>query len=378
MPKILLGYSYFKHPVDVKTRVEAWLSRLRSSGFDVTGIPLTVNPPAPPLVWSELDARWKRGDRDLLQLYENLARKLEGFDVFLNCNGINLHPEFVRRLPTFNVYACFDDPESSENLSRPVAASYDLSMVGNIACLELYRGWGVQEVRWWPIGFHPNDFDAKLSEEKISTENRENDIALLCERLSARRDTRLDRLAAEFPQGAFFGKGWPKGFLPEEERIPLYQRTKIGPNFHNSTGPVNSRTFILPANGVMQVCDNRSNLAKIFELGKEVVGFDSIDEAMDLCRYYLSHDEERNEIAAAGWARVHRDYNEVAIFQRFVDSVDELIVKRVALDASPDRVIASIQTQRRKTALRRLYDQVRCFRLGAGTLASARIRQPPR
>ena len=363
MPKILLGYSHFKHPVDVKSRVEAWISRLRSSGFDVTGIPLTVDAPAPPLIWRELDARWKRGDRDLLQLYENLARNLEGFDVFLNCNGINLHPELVRQLPTFNVYACFDDPESSENLSRPVAASYDLSMVGNIACLEMYREWGVKEVRWWPIGFHPNDCDAALTKEKILNADRDTDIALLCERESSRRDRRLDQLASAFPQGAFFGKGWPKGFLPEEDRIPLYQRTKIGPNFHNSIGPVNSRTFILPANGVMQACDNRSDLAKIFELGKEVVGFDTVDEAIELCRYYLSHDRERREIAAAGWARVHREYNELAVFQRLVDSVNQMIVNRVASGKSPDSAMTSIQIQRKKTAPRRLLDKLKRFRL---------------
>jgi len=359
MPKILLGYSYFAHPVDVKTRVEAWLARLRGCGFDVTGIPLTVDAPAPPLSWSELDARWKRGDRALLRLYEDLARQLEDFDVFLNCNGINLHPQFVRELPSFNVYACFDDPESSENLSRPVAAAYDLSMVGNIACLERYREWGANEVRWWPIGFHPNDCDAALTREGILNGERDTDLALLCERVTSRRDGRLDRLASAFPRGAFFGKGWPNGFLPEADRVALYQRTKIGPNFHNSIGPVNARTFILPANGVLQLCDNRRDLARIFEVGQEVVGFDSVDEAIELGRYYLSHDRERREIAAAGWARAHRDYNERAVFQRLVDAVEDVIARREASGKATDRAMASLRNQRRKTAPRRLYDKLR-------------------
>ncbi len=322
--KILLGYSHYPHPIDVRARVETWLERLRRGGFDVDGFVLTLNPPAPALSWAKLDALWKRGDKGLLSLYEDLARRAEGYDVFVNCVGINLHPDFVGRLGTFSVYACFDDPESSEHLSRPVAAAYDLAMVGNIACLDMYRGWGVKNVAWWPIGFHPDDCDPSLSREQILSGRRDVDVALLCERMSDRRKERLDRFTAAFPQGAYHGRGWPGGFLPEERRVPLYLRTKIGPNFHNSIGPVNSRTFVLPANGVMQLCDNPATLGRIFEPEREVVGFDSIDEAIDRCRYYLAHDAERRAIAAAGWERAHRDYNEIAVFRRMTEEVSRL------------------------------------------------------
>jgi hypothetical protein len=325
--KILLGYNYFAHAVDIKQRTEQWLSRLRSHGFEVDGIPLSINPPSPAMQWREIDRRWRNGDRELFALYEKLARATEGYDVLVNVNGVNLHPDFVRQLSLYKVYACFDDPESSHWLSQPVAAAYDLSMVGNIDCLDIYRRWGVKEVRWWPIGFHPNDYDPSLDREKILRGERDVDVALLCERLSDRRASRLEAFAAAFPKGSYFGRGWPQGFLPEAQRVQLLQRTKIGPNFHNSTGPVNSRTFVLPANGVMQLCDNKSNLGKIYVLGKEVIGFDTVEEAIDQCRYYLEHDEERRSIAVAGWERACRDYNEVAVFGLLTRYVDELIDK---------------------------------------------------
>ncbi len=63
------------------------------------------------------------------------------------------------------------------------------------------------------------------------------------------------------------------------------QRTRVGINIHNSTGPINFRTFYLPANGVLQICDNKSHLGRIFELGREVVGYQEIAEAIELCRY---------------------------------------------------------------------------------------------
>jgi hypothetical protein len=64
----------------------------------------------------------------------------------------------------------------------------------------------------------------------------------------------------------------------------------------------------------MQICDNKSHLGAVYELGKEIVGFDTVEECIDLCRYYLAHDRERREIAANGWRRALRDYNEVAAF----------------------------------------------------------------
>jgi spore maturation protein CgeB len=348
--RILLGFSYYEYPVDVRSWVEAWLARLRAHGIIVDGFCLTLNPPGPRLTWSQLETRWRIGDKDLLAIYERLAYRLEQYDVFVNWNGINLHPDFVQQLPTFNVYGCFDDPEQSDYLSRPVAWAYDLCMVGNVAEVETYRRWGVREAYFWPMGFMAVDYDPSLTRERILNGGRDVDITLLCERTSPWRRKRLDQFVAAFPQGAYYGRGWPNGFLPEEQRAPLLQRTKIGINMHNSTGPINFRTYYLPANGVMQICDNKSHLGRIFELDKEVVGFDTIDEAIELCRYYLAHDDERRRIAAAGWERALRDYNEVTVFRLMMDRVERL---QSSAPKRPGDVIAYVHTQRRQAIVRR-------------------------
>lgn len=349
--RILLGYYYYDYEVDVKTSVDNWLGRLRTKGFEVESFCLTLRPPGPRLNWRELDGRWRRGDLELLRMYERLAKRLEHFDVLVNWNGINLHPEFVRQLPTFNVFGCFDDPESSADLSEPIATAYDLCMVGNIAELDTYRGWGVKEVRFWPLGFRIEDFNPNLTRAEIFAGKRSVDVAMLCERTSPLRRARLDRFTAAFPQGEYYGAGWPKGFLPEKERVPLLQRTKVGINIHNSTGPINYRTYYLPANGVMQICDNKSHLGQIFELNKEVVGFDTIEEAIELSRYYLAHDEERRQIAAAGWERALRDYNEIAVF----DLVEKYVRQTKGDDPkSKSDAVTYLQTQRAKTAIQRL------------------------
>jgi Glycosyl transferases group 1 len=73
----------------------------------------------------------------------------------------------------------------------------------------------------------------------------------------------------------------------------------------------------------MLICDNKKYLGEIYELGKEAVGFDSIEECIDLCHYYLAHDDERRAIAGAGWKRAVEDYKEVAVFQRTVKLIEK-------------------------------------------------------
>ena len=356
--KILLGYNYYTHSIDVQQRVEAWLDRLRVSGFDVEGFVLTLTPPGPAMKWEELDRRWRNGDKLLISMYERLISRIAkgGFDVFVNANGSAIHPEFVPYIPAITVYSCFDDPESSYRLSRPVASAFDMSMVGNIACLDMYHSWGAEFAYWWPIGHHPSDYDHTLVEEDIRTKHRRHDLTILCERVSPWRKVRLDKIARAFPQGKFYGKGWPNGFLPESKRVSLLQNTKIGVNIHNSIGPVNSRTFVLPANGVMQLCDNKSHLAEIYDLGTEVIGYESMEEAIELCNYYLQHEKEREEIAINGWKRAIHEYNEIAVFQRLIDAVIDFGLRRRELRSLPSKQgsIDRLYSHRRKTTAVRM------------------------
>ncbi|HEV8631944.1 MAG TPA: glycosyltransferase [Thermoanaerobaculia bacterium] len=362
--RILVGYHHYRHPTDVRASYERWLARLREAGIHAYGVSLAPEPAGRRLDWPIIEEHWRRGDRALLRMYEEVARQAEDFDVFLNYNGTSLHPDFVAQLPTFNVYACWDDPESSALLSRPVAFAYDLCMVGNVAEVARYREWGARAARFWPMGFHADDYDPSLTRDQILGGERDVDIALLAERKSKFRRQRLDAFVAAFPAAHCFGLGWPRGFLAEAERVPLFQRTKVGPNFHNSTGPINLRTYSLPANGVLQVCDNRAHLGEIFRVGEEVVGFDRVDEAIDLCRYYLAHDDERRRIALAGWQRALRDYNEVAVFGRLIDAVREIGAQTKAPTQGASLLLAN---QRRRTFWQRLrYRATSPFRLVAG------------
>lgn len=303
----------------------AHIAKLREAGFDVEGFCITPDPPAPRFSFLQLDRIWQRGDPRLLQLYADLKRCAQDRDILLLFNGANLHPEFLGELPTFNVYMCFDDPESSDFVSRPVAKYFDACFVANIASLEQYRAWGCRNVFFRPFGFHASHVNHDLSPAQISSSERDIDTCIFCERKSSWRSERLAYLEDQIPNLYGRGRGWPLGYVGDDEVLGVYRRAKIGLNLHNSTGPINFRTYALPANGVMQICDNKYFLGQIFELGKEVVGYCEIEEVPELVRFYLANDDERIRVAAAGYERAHRDYNEVEVFRRQMSQIGELL-----------------------------------------------------
>jgi predicted O-methyltransferase YrrM len=296
-------------------------ARLGHLGFNVEALPI----PCEGGWWHfpKLDHKWRHQSADLMSRYGVLEERLRGKDVLIAAGGSMLHPEFIRQLSTFNVFVCADDPESSSVLSAPVAAAFDFCCVANIACVQDYAKWGVQNAAWLPLPVSEDIVDRTITEERLRIATRNVDLVMCCERIYGLSDRaqRLERLQRDFPQAILRGKGWPGGYIPDAEIRSLYRKAKIGWNLHNSIGPVNSRTMMLPAFGVLQICDCRDNLAKVFKLGKEVIGFETMDECVDATRYYLAHEDECRQIAIAGWQRVLTDYTEEKWWYRLLNHI---------------------------------------------------------
>jgi spore maturation protein CgeB len=67
---------------------------------------------------------------------------------------------------------------------------------------------------------------------------------------------------------------------------------------------------------------------QIFEPDKEAVFYDSVEDAIEKIKYYLEHNEERERIARAGFARVHRDYDGESNLKNFLDWASGLRKKK--------------------------------------------------
>lgn len=315
------------YPAYGRARVEeedAFAARMRARGVDVR----TFGIPCEGGWWPfpELDRRWKAKDRGLLAAYERLQHELADRDVLFAAGGAMLHPELLDRVRATKILVCADDPENTDNLSRPVAAHFDHCFVVNAAHVGDYASFGAKSASWLPPVLRPERVDSRLTERRILYGHRDLDLVLCCDRAFGigDRSKRIERLVAEFPQVHARGRGFPLGPATQPEVVELYGRAKIGWNLHHSTGPCNTRLLELPANGVLQICDNRRFLGPIFELDREIVGFDTIEECIDRTRYYLAHDDERRRIAAAGFVRAQREYTEARMWDRVTAIAESL------------------------------------------------------
>jgi spore maturation protein CgeB len=102
-----------------------------------------------------------------------------------------------------------------------------------------------------------------------------------------------------------------KGVVHGVDTIKVIKSSKIAVNIHRKfeKSGGNYRLFEIPACGVMQIVDERADIGKYFEIGKEIVTFKDENDLTTKVAYYLEHPDEREEIARAGYDRVRKDHS---------------------------------------------------------------------
>lgn len=68
------------------------------------------------------------------------------------------------------------------------------------------------------------------------------------------------------------------------------------------------RCFDIIGCGGFLMTNYQSELADMFEIGVEIEAYSSIEELIDKCDYYLTHEDERAEIARRGYEKVKNNY----------------------------------------------------------------------
>lgn len=262
-------------------------------------------------------------------------------------SGYPWHEDFLDRLKGISYVACYfgDDPEGAKKTSEFYVKNFHYAFCGGVffdggnTIEEKYLEWGARKAKFIPLGANP----VKYREPVKDLDKRSIDFVYVggCYFPKILRMFRLKRHFGN--RMRMYGRGWNNSNskmktlilrllkfifqipyieeLPKNELVELYQNTKIGFNMHMSYGPSNLRLYELPMNGVMQICDCRDGLSRLYEIGKEVVSYETIGEAVKKIEYYLENENERREIAYAGYKRASNNYKLEYIFKSIFDSI---------------------------------------------------------
>lgn len=90
---------------------------------------------------------------------------------------------------------------------------------------------------------------------------------------------------------------------------------------------IKGRNFEIPGCGGFLLTGRAENLEDYYQVGKEVVCYDTVEDLIDKIRYYLCHEGERETIAQSGYQRTLREHTYP---QRFTE-----IFQRMAVADSP-------------------------------------------
>ncbi len=69
------------------------------------------------------------------------------------------------------------------------------------------------------------------------------------------------------------------------------------------------RIYDVLGSGGFLITNYQSEIPNLFEIGKDLVVYESIEDLIDKCDYYLAHDKERKEIAQNGYRKVKEYHN---------------------------------------------------------------------
>ena len=141
---------------------------------------------------------------------------------------------------------------------------------------------------------------------------------------------RKSEIAAIGGQGvsvSAFGKGFT-GYVDFKRVIEIFNASKINLNFSSSSfghniKHIHGRIFEVCMCGGFLLTEYVEGLEEYFEIGKEVVCFSSLPEAIEKIKYYLSHEAERLTIAEAGHIRSLKDHTWALRLDNLFKQIDQ-------------------------------------------------------
>lgn len=175
-----------------------------------------------------------------------------------------------------------------------VAKKADFVFCAQKKAVEDMKRDGIPNPIWLPHAVEPQAYP------KFDLLSKKYDICFVGHVSSKNREDALDRLFREFPN-FYYGQAL------FEDAARKYAESKIVFNIAMKED-VNMRCFEALATGSFLLTDWVPSIDELFEDGKHLVLYRSMDECIDKVKYFLAHDEVREKIAQAGYEHVIKNH----------------------------------------------------------------------
>jgi spore maturation protein CgeB len=197
---------------------------------------------------------------------------------------------------------------------------YDFIYVFDSFYIEEIRRKGANKVEYLPLATNPNRYNEVLVTNQDQCDYG-YDVCFIGIPFPSRVD--LFEGLRDYNLGVF-GDGWTKYFMRKGQKVPSYYRgrasgevvnkiylsSKIVLNIHHpqSREGLNTRTFDIPACGAFEIVDYKKDVEKHFEIDKEIVAFNNVDDLKGKIDFYLKNDDLRKTIAERGKRRILNEH----------------------------------------------------------------------
>lgn len=254
--------------------------------------------------------------------------------------GVWIYPDTIQYLKeATGARAIHYTPDSQivSQRSRHFMASiplYDVLVTTKEWEVDAYKAAGAKRVMLTYQGYDSRFVPRRVGESELTTYG--SDVCFIghTQRHYAER---LEALSSIGIRLRIWGDAWPgyaekhswakglagRGLWGENYPVAL-ACAKIGLGLIGKHIPETSttRTFEIPAMGTFLLAERTALHQQLFDEGKEAEFFSSDEEMIEKTRFYLQHDEAREQIAAAGRARCERSgYSSTELLRKVVETL---------------------------------------------------------
>ncbi|UPT77174.1 glycosyltransferase [Sulfurovum sp. XGS-02] len=177
------------------------------------------------------------------------------------------------------------------------------------------------------ICYLPNMCDDSIEVYKSFEEKSYDRDLFFAGRLDTEREAFLTHLQKSLDPLKFDIFGNTKNnILLGSQFLQTIAKSKISLNLsrdHESPLYTSDRLIQLLGNGSMVISKRIPDFDMLFD-DKEIIFFDTLDECIDLIKYYSANDEKRKEVACNGWTKAHKSYNSTRVAKFMIEAIFDL------------------------------------------------------